>query len=30
MKNGCPMFFIPFEKREEYYMTLEEADKKNF
>ena len=30
MKNGHPMFFIPFEKREEYYMTLEEADKENF
>ena len=30
MKNGYPMFFIPFEKREEYYMTLEEADKENF
>ncbi len=30
MKNGYPMFFIPFEKREEYYMTLEEADKEHF
>ena len=30
MKNGYPMFFIPFEKREEYYMTLEEADNWNF
>ena len=30
IKNGYPMFFIPFEKREEYYMTLEEADKANF
>jgi prophage maintenance system killer protein len=30
MKNGLPMFFIPFEQREEYYMTLEEADKDNF
>ena len=30
MKNGYPMLFIPFEKREEYYMTLEEADKENF
>lgn len=30
MKNGYPMFFIPFEKREDYYMTLEEADKENF
>ena len=30
MKNDYPMFFIPFERREEYYMTLEEADKENF
>jgi len=30
MKNEYPMFFIPIEKREEYYMTLEEADKENF
>ena len=30
MRNGYPMFFIPYEKREEYYMTLEEADKNNF
>lgn len=30
MKNGYPMFFIPFEKREEYYIALEEADKGNF
>ncbi|MEK6950656.1 MAG: Fic family protein [Nanoarchaeota archaeon] len=30
MKNGYPMFFIPFEKREGYYMALEEADKENF
>jgi len=30
IKNSYPMFFIPFEKREEYYMTLEEADKDNF
>ncbi len=30
MRNNYPMFFIPFEKREEYYMTLEEADKENF
>jgi Fic family protein len=29
IKNGFPMFFIPFEKREEYYLTLEEADKEN-
>ncbi len=30
MKKRYPMFFIPFEKREEYYITLEEADKSNF
>ena len=30
MKNGYPMFFIPFEKREEYYTALEDADKENF
>ena len=30
MKNSYPMFFIPFEKREEYYMCLEEADNDNF
>lgn len=30
MKKGYPMFFIPVEKREEYYKTLEEADKGNF
>lgn len=30
MKKGYPMFFIPFEKREEYYAALEEADKGNF
>ena len=29
MKKEYPMFFIPFEKREEYYLTLEEADKGN-
>jgi Fic family protein len=29
IKKEYPMFFIPFEKREEYYLTLEEADKKN-
>ena len=29
IKNSYPMFFIPFKKREEYYMTLEEADKGN-
>ena len=27
MKKGFPMFFIPFEKREEYYHSLERADK---
>lgn len=27
MKKGYPMFIIPFEKREEYYRTLETADK---
>lgn len=26
-KNGFPMFFIPFEKREEYYQALDVADK---
>ncbi len=26
MKNEYPMFFIPYEKREQYYQTLEEAD----
>ncbi len=30
IKKGYPMFFIPFEKREEYYIALEEADKENF
>ncbi len=30
MKKSYPMFFIPFEKREGYYMVLEEADKDNF
>ena len=29
MNKGVPMFFIPFEKREEYYNTLEQADKGN-
>jgi len=29
MNKGFPMFFIPFEKREEYYNVLEEFDKKN-
>lgn len=27
MKKGFPMFFIPFEKREDYYRSLEIADK---
>tara|TARA_Y100000310_G_scaffold78020_1_gene74611 strand:+ start:18697 stop:19638 length:942 start_codon:yes stop_codon:yes gene_type:complete len=27
MKKGYPMFFIPFEKKEKYYMYLEEYDK---
>lgn len=27
IKKGFPMFFIPFEKREEYYRSLEIADK---
>lgn len=27
MKKGFPMFFIPFEKREAYYSSLEDADK---
>jgi len=27
MKKGFPMFFIPFEKREEYYQSLDIADK---
>jgi len=30
MKKGYPMFFIPIKKREEYYFTLEEADKGNY
>ena len=29
MKKGLPMFFIPYEKREEYYAALELADKGN-
>jgi Fic family protein len=29
MKKGYPMFFIPYERREEYYKSLEEADKAN-
>ncbi len=27
MKKNYPMFFIPFEKREQYYNTLEKSDK---
>ena len=30
MKKGFPMFFIPFEKREEYYQSLDIADKGNY
>ena len=30
MKKGFPMFFIPFEKREEYYKSLDVADKGNY
>ena len=30
IKKEYPMFFIPFNKREEYYLTLEESDKENF
>lgn len=30
MKKGYPMFFIPYEKREEYYKSLEIADKGNY
>ncbi|MDP2750628.1 MAG: Fic family protein [Nanoarchaeota archaeon] len=30
MEKGYPMFFIPFEKREAYYMALEKADKENY
>lgn len=30
MKKGFPMFFIPFEKREEYYQSLEIADKGDY
>ncbi len=29
MRKGFPMFFIPFEKREDYYQSLEQADKGN-
>lgn len=30
MKKGFPMFFIPFEKREEYYASLDTADKGDY
>ena len=30
MKKGFPMFFIPFEKREEYYQSLDFADKSDY
>lgn len=30
MKYGFPMFFIPFEKREEYYHCLDIADKEKY
>jgi len=30
MKKGFPMFFIPFEKREEYYQYLDIADKGDY
>src|SRR3989338_7735828 len=30
IKKGFPMFFIPFEKREEYYQSLEIADKGDY
>ena len=30
MKKGFPMFFTPFDKREEYYQSLEYADKGNY
>ncbi len=30
MKKGYPMFFIPYERREAYYQTLEIADKGNY
>ncbi len=29
MKKGYPMFFVPFERKEEYYQALETADKNN-
>jgi len=30
MKKGFPMFFIPIEKREEYYQSLDIADNNNY
>lgn len=30
MKKGFPMFFIPIEKREEYYLSLDRADKGDY
>jgi Fic family protein len=30
IKKGFPMFFIPFEKREEYYQSLDIADKGDY
>ncbi|MDP3917205.1 MAG: Fic family protein [Nanoarchaeota archaeon] len=30
MKKGYPMFFIPFEQREKYYLSLEKADKGDY
>ena len=30
MKRGYPMFFIPYEKRESYYRSLEKADKGDY
>lgn len=30
MKKGFPMFFIPFERREEYYKSLDIADKGDY
>ena len=29
MKKGYPMFFIPYERREDYYAALEMADSSN-
>ena len=29
IKKGFPMFFIPYEKREEYYSALEDYDAGN-